>query len=213
MTILLSGFSSFPGAPLNPTEELFLSVQPGAGRDVASVCLPVEWERSYPELRRAIERHRPVRVLMTGLALGAECLRVELIAHRVSKSDRVDAAGRCHVLPLAAGPEAMPARFDLVALGSAMRSAEIPFEWSRNAGAYLCNDVFYRLALDADALGVREFLFLHVPLTDECVAATRDAGHTPPRCRTQPKALIDAAVATIVGTWRQAPSPVTGAAG
>lgn len=173
MTLLVTGFSSFPGAPRNPTEAIALKldgVPLASGGTIRAMVLPVEWDGSWPKLRAAIEAQRPRAVLLFGLHAASERIRIELVARNARELGRVDAAGGFPSGPAVTdGPERLEARLPLAAIAAALRAAGAPFECSRDAGRYLCNDSFYRLALAADRLGVERFGFIHVPLTDDLV--------------------------------------------
>lgn len=173
MTILVAGFSSFPGAPDNPTEHLVRTLAEAAGgadAALATVVLPVEWERSWPVLEAAIVAAGADTVLLFGLHRRAERLRIELLARNRRELGRIDAAGGFPSGPAVLdGAETLPLALPWPTVARALREARLSFEWSTNAGAYLCNDTLYRLAFHAGRLGVRRFGFFHVPLTDELV--------------------------------------------
>ncbi|WAJ30086.1 pyroglutamyl-peptidase I family protein [Antarcticirhabdus aurantiaca] len=182
-TILLCGFAAFPGAPQNPTARLARQLDGAMIRHDVCVrgrVLPVEWDGSWPALKRAIEDESPAAVLLFGLHVRAERLRLELVARNRRELGRADAAGAFPAGPAVGdGPDELATRLPLAACAAALREAGVSFEWSRNAGAYLCNDTLYRLARAAGDLGVERFGFVHVPLTDECVEATLEAGGLP----------------------------------
>ncbi|MBB4002377.1 hypothetical protein [Aurantimonas endophytica] len=173
MTLLVAGFSSFPGAPDNPTEYLVraLATDDDAGGDLATVVLPVDWERSWPVLEAAIVAAKADTVLLFGLHRRAERLRIELLARNRRELGQVDAAGGFPSGPAVLdGAETIPLALPWRDVARTLREARVSFEWSTNAGAYLCNDTLYRLAFHAGRLGVARFGFFHAPLTDELVA-------------------------------------------
>lgn len=190
LTILVSGFSRFPGAPVNPTEDLVLALPERleSGEALARIVLPVEWDASWPALERAIRATRPRAVLMLGLAARSEGVRVELTATNHRDVNAADAAGRTPSGAVIAedGPASIAARLPFAALVVALREAGTAPEWSRNAGAYLCNDTFYRLGLLAASLSLTQFGFLHLPLSDERLPDWITAGALPERCRSLP---------------------------
>lgn len=176
MTILVAGFSSFPGAPDNPTEHLMHALAAGAadgaGAGPETVVLPVEWDRSWPMLEAAIRSSGASTVLMFGLHSRAERLRIELLARNRRELGRIDAAGCFPSGPAVMdGPERLRLALPWAGVARAFREARLSFEWSTSAGTYLCNDTLYRLAFNAERLGVRRYGFFHVPLTDELIAA------------------------------------------
>ncbi|NDV85621.1 hypothetical protein GTW51_02795 [Aurantimonas aggregata] len=177
MTILVAGFSSFPGAPDNPTEHLVRALAAdaayAAGADLATVVLPVEWERSWPVLEAAILDAKADTVLLFGLHRRAERLRIELLARNRRELGRIDAVGGFPSGPAVLdGADILPLALPWTHVARTLRAARVSFEWSTNAGAYLCNDTLYRLAFHAERLGVDRFGFFHVPMTDELVVAS-----------------------------------------
>ncbi|KQT88500.1 hypothetical protein [Aurantimonas sp. Leaf443] len=173
MTILVTGFTAFPGAPTNPTQRLMAALDgrcAATGERIAARLLPVDWARSWPALRAAIGETAPRCVLLFGLHAGAASVRIELCGRRERRLDRIDA---CGALPSGPRPEPLPVllpvRLPLPSLARALRGEGIAFEWSRDAGGYICNDTLYDLCLHADELGVARYGFVHVPLTDESI--------------------------------------------
>jgi pyroglutamyl-peptidase len=177
MTILFAGYSSFPGAPDNPAEHLIQALaapnSAAAGADPAVIVLPVEWDRSWPVLEAAIQAAGARTVLLFGLHRLAERLRIETLARNRRELGRMDAAGRFPSGPAVMdGPETLRLALPWTRVAQTLRKAGVSFEWSTNAGSYLCNDTLYRLAYGAERLGVRRYGFFHVPLTDEIVASS-----------------------------------------
>ncbi|MEN3792062.1 hypothetical protein [Fulvimarina sp. MAC3] len=170
MKTIFAGFSAFPGAPYNPSGDLIemLTQRPAATGDVYPVCLPVDWDRSWPVLRAAIEEQRPETVVLFGLHVTTERLRLELLAQNRRELGRKDAAGGFPAGPsILDGPAKYQSCLPWTEVAALLRSEGIDFEWSTDAGAYLCNDTLYRLAHHAGSLGIRQFGFIHLPMSDE----------------------------------------------
>lgn len=186
MSVLFAGFAAFPGAPFNPSGDLMaaLCADPAASdlvqRGIFSTCLlPVSWDDSWPLLRQAIAAHRADTVVLFGLHMKAERLRVELLATNRRELGREDAKGQFPAGPIIGeGPPKLRLALPWSDLAAILRQRQIDFEWSSDAGGYLCNDTLYRLAGAAASLSVRRFGFIHVPMTDErigdCLAAGSD---------------------------------------
>ena len=188
MTILIAGFSIFPGAPVNPTEALVGTLNGAtttSGEAIVPCLLPVDWEASFVSLRAAIKAHQPRAVLVFGLHSGATRLRFELTGHNGRELGRADAAGGFPAGPsICEGPESLEARLPLTRMTAALRAVGVDFEFSRDAGRYLCNDTLYRLCRNAGDFGVEHYGFIHTPLTDAVVDAYRSAGVMPDFCHT-----------------------------
>lgn len=170
LTVLLTGFGPFPGAPFNPTGALVQRLaglrRPGfhdllRTAQVFSTSYAAV-DRDFP---RVLSQIQPDVVLMFGLAARTPYLRIETRARNaVSRlwpdvERRSTATGRI----VAGGPAALGFRNGLRLLAAA-RGTRLPFKVSRDAGRYLCNYLSWR-ALEAAAApgGPRVVAFVHVP--------------------------------------------------
>lgn len=170
ITILITGFGPFPGAPFNPTTalvgELARLRRPGlsdvrlVGHVFATSYAAVD--RELPEL---IARHRPDALLMFGVATRAKRLRIELRARNalalLPDASRSVLARRVIALD---GPRERRMPMPRQELLAAARSARVPAAPSHDAGRYLCNYVCWHGAAAATASkGPRLAAFVHVP--------------------------------------------------
>ncbi|MCE7030465.1 hypothetical protein [Jiella avicenniae] len=172
MSILVVGFAAFPGVARNPSQDLVESLDRRLPSTVSTLVLDVSWEESWPRLEAEIRRRGARTVLMFGAHLRAERFRVELLARNRRELGRADAFGGFPAGPsIGEGPERLACRLDWTEVAGRLREAGIDFEWSTNAGGYLCNDTLYRLALAAGGLGVERFGFFHLPSSDEGLEA------------------------------------------
>jgi len=170
LTILVTGFGPFPGAPFNPTGSLVKRLvrlrRPSlADVKIVGYVFPTSYAAVDRDLPRLIARHKPDALLMFGLALRARVLRIETRA-RNSISLLPDAGrGALNRHAIAAGgsgtkPLPAPAR----ALLAAARAARVPAALSHNAGRYLCNYLCWRAAEAATKPGgPQAAAFIHVP--------------------------------------------------
>jgi pyroglutamyl-peptidase len=170
VTILVTGFGPFPGAPFNPTgllvERLARLRRPGlANTKIVAHIFPTSYAVVDRDLPKLIARHKPDALLMFGLAPRARALRIETRA-RNTLALLPDALGvALRRLTIAAGGPAalaMPARARR--LLAAVRAAGVPAALSRDAGRYLCNYLCWR-AVEAASKpgGPRVAAFIHVP--------------------------------------------------
>jgi pyroglutamyl-peptidase len=171
LTVLLTGFGPFPGAPRNPTGPLVRQLarirRPGLA-DVRLVphVFPTSYQAVDDELPRLVEAIRPDILLMFGLAAGSRCLRVETRARNAISALTRDAEGRLSFASSIVPGEPRALRFDAPVhrLALAARTARVPAMLSRDAGRYLCNYLCWR-AIEATAGpgGPRLVTFIHVP--------------------------------------------------
>lgn len=176
--ILATGFSAFPRAPVNPTEVLMAMLDaapPRLGIDVQLMTsvLPVEYGRA-PELLAEIGRDfKPDIAVHFGLADTARGFRLETTARNRSSMLAADAVGRLPAaLRICPGPNTLRSGLPLEDIGQALTAKGLPVQVSGNAGAYLCNHVFYlsRSGHVADFMPSMSG-FVHVPFLDQQLSA------------------------------------------
>ncbi|WP_293853372.1 peptidase C15 [uncultured Alsobacter sp.] len=169
--VLVTGFGPYPRVRVNPTGSLAARI--GRSRRFSRFGLAVRahvFETSYAAAGRDIgpllEQLAPVACLHLGLAPRAPKVRVETRAENRTRSLAVDVRGR---LPgrralVPQGPSTLRGHALAGPARAAFARAGIPARLSRDAGAYLCNAVYYwsLLAAAGDAPG-RPVLFVHLP--------------------------------------------------
>jgi pyroglutamyl-peptidase len=171
LTILVTGFGPFPGAPFNPTGPLVMRLarlrRPALARvKIVTHVFATSYEAVDRELPKLIVRHRPDALLMFGLATKTKTLRIETRARNALKL-LPDAAGhaprRGAIAAGKAAALAMPA--PVHRLLAAARTSRLLVALSDDAGGYLCNYLCWRAAEAADRKnGPRLAAFVHVPL-------------------------------------------------
>jgi pyroglutamyl-peptidase len=168
-TILITGFGRFPGAPANPSglmaTRLVRRRRPAfaATRRVAHV-FATRYDAVDRELPALLKRERPDIVVMFGVATRSHRVRIEQRArNRIAMFP--DASGhRPAMRTIAPHRDAQRNPLPAARLVKAARTAGVAAAPSRNAGAYLCNYVYWR-ALEAAAQpdGPGQVIFIHVP--------------------------------------------------
>ncbi len=168
--VLLTGFGSFPGVPVNETARLVPALA-AIARDsfkahtIQHEILAAEWSTAPVRLAALLERHKPVLALHFGVAQDATGFRVECEGHNA-----------CRLSPDAMGD--VPASLNLIADGAVSQSVTVPVQTivqrlrslglpaytSADAGRYLCNAVLYH-SLTASTRCQHGFRagFIHLP--------------------------------------------------
>ena len=167
--ILVTGFGRFPGAASNPTTAITTQLARTARRrgiDCVAHVFATTYAAVDRELPQLITAHRPDAILMFGLAGRRRHVSIELFARNRMSLWFPDAAG---VVPpraaIAAGAGASArGRAPFSRLLAAARATRVKTAFSRDAGGYLCNYVYWR-ALEAAARpgGPPRAVFVHVP--------------------------------------------------
>lgn len=152
--ILVTGFGSFPGVELNPTESIAraLSGRRVNGHTVLSRVLPVAYGRGLRELVETAAMLRPACVVGLGVATQRSVVNVECTARRAcGNSPDVDGVIRETVGP---GPASVRATLDPRPFVRALDG-----RLSNDAGHYVCNAWLYTAVTQVSAPSI----FLHVP--------------------------------------------------
>ncbi|MEQ1944787.1 hypothetical protein ABMA32_20415 [Mesorhizobium sp. VNQ89] len=168
--ILVTGFSVFPGAPVNPTEALVFALRdapPENGIEAfRAEVLAVEYAAVAERLSAIGREFRPDIAIHFGLASTCSRFRLERIARNSHANAREDQAGCLPVgAQVCAGPETFVSTLPLDLIASRLEEAGQPVEWSDDAGGYLCNTVFtLSVAHACEGFAPAMSGFIHVPL-------------------------------------------------
>ncbi len=167
ITLLVTGFGPFPGAPFNPTGPLvrrLARLRWPADMKVVPHVFPTSYAAVDRELPELLAKHKPDALLMFGLAPRAKTLRIETRA-RNSVALWPDVGGAIRAVKIAPGGpsvRAMPA--PVMQLVAAARAARVPVIRSHDAGRYLCNYLCWQAAEAAGRKsGPHLAAFVHVP--------------------------------------------------
>ena len=170
--IIVTGFQPFGGDSVNPSYEA-VQLLPDAieGFEIVKMELPVVFGRAAEELLAAIEKIRPAAVISVGQAGGRDAVTPELIAVNLMNARIPDNDGNQPLWePISEGaPDGIFSRLPVKDFVDAITAAGLPAKLSYSAGAYVCNDLFYRI-LNATKDSGLPFGFIHVPFEKGQVA-------------------------------------------
>lgn len=168
--ILITGFSVFPGAPVNPTQKLIEALRDNpallpSGADIHLAVLPVEYGVVPGALRSLGRGFAPDIAIHFGLSAKATGFTLEQVARNEIAANRADNSG---VQPAAVcivdGAGDIPSTLPLEAIAAALHDQRLPVAWSDDAGGYLCNYLFYlSRSPDFAAFAPEISGFVHVP--------------------------------------------------
>ena len=170
--ILVTCFEPFGQNAVNTSREAVMRMRAPQGTTVKKVCLPVTWDGAPKALVSEIDSFGPDAILMTGLASGAEFIRVERVAINICgqiKDNDGKFPSENGERPIVSGGEnAYFSSFDHKKILAALKNEGIRSAYSFSAGTYICNLILY-IALKKtveDGSGVKAG-FIHVPDADE----------------------------------------------
>jgi pyroglutamyl-peptidase len=168
--VLVTGFGPFPGAPENPSQALVEALaDAGAGElecELRKAVLPTRYDAAREAALRLHRRYKPDIAIHFGFSLKAMGFTLEQVAENRLTPGRPDAGGarpeRGRVRDV--GPLACASTLPLKPIRAALERRGLPVALSDDAGAYVCNLVFY-----AAAARRRQVMagFVHVPLLAE----------------------------------------------
>lgn len=175
-SVLVTGFSAFPRAPVNPSQELIGMLAeraPSPGVRLSTRVLPVEYGRIPGLLGEIGQETRPDIAIHFGLADTARGFRLESTARNSRSMVSVDAAGNLPETPtICEGPAKLSGQLPLRAIAADLKRRGLPVQRSANAGAYLCNFTYYLSRSGTiDGFGPTMSGFVHIPYLDDQLSA------------------------------------------
>jgi len=168
LSILITGFSAFPGAPVNPSARIVMCLLSRHARRfqlhgirLQTAILPVVYDEVAQRVEDLVTRTQPDAIVHLGLASRRKQVSVETRAVNRITTLHPDAAKRRAAaravraggLPALRSPLATPS------LATLMRRTGVPTQLSIDAGDYVCNQTLYTSL----ARGGAPALFIHVP--------------------------------------------------
>lgn len=218
--IIVTGFTPFPGAPENPTQVLIEAMQAGKiempkGVDVLPLQLEAAYEDALAVLAGTWRVEKPDAVISFGLSAKANGFTLETVARNEVTSTLPDNAGRRTDSNLidSDGEAFLPSTLPLMDIHRSLREADLPIEFSDNAGGYVCNWIFYLGAAKVLSDGQGCSGFVHVPYLDTQYERLMASGEIDPAGKPMSEAQLFGGVEiilnTVAGALRSGLSPTS----
>jgi pyroglutamyl-peptidase len=171
-TILVTGFEPFGGETVNASWEAAQKLEGWRHGDAVAVArlLSCAYDASVKTLINAIETLRPDALLMTGQAARRAVVCVERFAHNLDDATAPDNDGvlRRGLRISRGAPEWLEAAVSVRTIVSAINEAGISARVSRNAGAFVCNHLYFgALQYLSEQRSAIPAVFVHLPVTPE----------------------------------------------
>ena len=178
MKILLTAFDPFGGERVNPAREAAAALPEGVGgAEIVKLWIPTAFGQGADRVIRAMDDLRPDAVISLGQAGGRKAVTPERIAINWMDAHISDNAGRQprEQFIEAGGPDGCFSTLPVEAMAAAIREIGLPGEVSLSAGAFVCNEVMYRvLRHAAKTMPDTRCGFIHVPFLPEQVREKPD---------------------------------------
>ncbi len=163
MKILITGFKPFLGESVNPSELILYEIQHS---NIQILILPVEFKSAFQILDTEIKNTNPDYVIMLGQASGRKNICFEKIGLNWIQSTNPDESGfkpQMGAIQIDQ-PLALMTKFPVDDIYQKLKSQNQPVEISFSAGAYVCNDLYFKIL---SAYPDLKSVFIHVPLLPE----------------------------------------------
>lgn len=165
--IILTGFTPFPGVPVNPSEKIVSHIAALHLECVCTEVLPTAFMPAGDRIRTLIREHQPRAVVSLGVAASRPQFSLERFALNVNDAPIPDNDGHIAqgqpIVP--GGAEAYRSTLPLDKMLTALTEKGIPVAYSNHAGAYVCNHVFYIARHEVEQQGLDSFCgFIHIPM-------------------------------------------------
>jgi len=169
-TILVTGFEPFGGETVNASWEAAQKLEGWRHGDAVAAArlLPCAYDASVKKLVDAIEALRPDALLMTGQAARRGVVCVERFAHNLDDATAPDndAVLRRGLRISRGAPDWLEASSSVRTIARAMNEAGISARVSRNAGAFVCNHLYFgALQYLSEKRSPIPAVFVHLPVT------------------------------------------------
>lgn len=169
--LLITGFGPFPGVADNRATHLVEAIQAGAvrvpiGTEVLAAVLPTDWSGVTEGVPQLLSRARADGALHFGVADSARGFRIERVArNRTHQKPDVRGCLPRGKLIRSMGPRVLRSGVSPSRVQLTLRARGLRAELSGDAGAYLCNTLYYlSLAERQQQSGtLRDALFIHIP--------------------------------------------------
>ena len=149
MKILLTGFNSFQGVSVNPSEQVVRALASRGRNDLGAVLvtavLPTEYIAATRQIRKLMRSARPDAILCLGVAIQRERISLERVALNLDDDSTPDNKGITRrgrkIAP--SGPDVYWTTLPLAPMLKALQRDRAQAYISNHAGTFLCNHAFY----------------------------------------------------------------------
>ncbi len=166
MTILVTGFEPFGQSAVNASAVVVTSLAGARLRGVVTAVLPTSYRRAGAHVADLLRAHRPSTVVMLGLAGSAARICIEQVASNLDDCAAPDNDGEVRLRRriIEGAPDRYPSSLQLDRMADTARKLGERVRFSRDAGGYVCNHVFFTTAhMVAAGLPGSRCGFVHLP--------------------------------------------------
>ena len=166
MKLLVTGFSSFPGVPVNPCEEVVAWIAENySSTDVCTTILPVSYARSVERLTQCISQCTPDVVIEFGVSNRAKGIKLESVGYNARHAGIPDVDGilctREIIDANVAYETVQRTKWKIESMCKSLRAhCQLDVEISSDPGRYVCNNLYWKSMRQFPDLPI---IFVHIP--------------------------------------------------
>ena len=179
MTILVTGFSSFPGVPVNPCETVLKWVDELCDtKHVRTKLLPVSYAQSVAEVAVFIKELHPTFLVHFGVSRRAKGIQIEKVAYNARRAQIPDIDQQWYNgTPIVREIEYEAAIHTKVPVQNLIASVQsvlpthdgtLSITESNDPGRYVCNNLYWNSLYKHPEI---PSIFVHIPMMDSGNAA------------------------------------------
>lgn len=198
MKIVVTAFEPFGRDTVNASAEALKLIKAPEGVELIRCILPVVYGKAAETVMKTVRKEKPDAVVCLGVAGGRDRITVEKIAINLNDGSIPDNDGimLADRPIISEGPAAIFATIPVNDIVEAIKNTGTPVSVSYSAGAYVCNDLMYRVLYECSKyVPTVPAGFIHVPFTPG-MAAERSEGEPSMPCETVARA-VETAIETI----------------
>jgi pyroglutamyl-peptidase len=145
MTTLVTGFEPFGGLKANASELVVRALATWAEPGVITAVLPTSYRRAEARIGDLLHAHQPRTVLLLGLDQNTPRIRIEQVALNLDDSHAPDNDGEVRLRRriIEEAPVGYRSSLPLESLAEVARDLGEDVDFSHDAGAYVCNHVYF----------------------------------------------------------------------
>lgn len=165
-TKLVTGFEPFGGSQVNSSEMVIASIEALGLPGIATAVLPTSYHRAEAHMSALLRQHRPLRLIMLGLAQSSAAIRFEEVARNLDDCAAPDNDGEVRLdrRILEEAPEEYGNSLYLDRMALVARDLGEEALFSQDAGGFVCNHIFFAAAhLMATDFPDSRCGFVHLP--------------------------------------------------
>ena len=163
--LLITGFDPFGGQKINPSHECVCALNDVIGEfSLVKLQIPTVFEKAFLAVKNKADEIKPDAIICIGQAGGRRAITPEAVAINLKDASMPDNEGNMpkYEKICADGENAYFTTLPVKQIVEKVKSVGVDCAISFSAGAFVCNETFYRTLKEYSSKGVKVG-FIHIP--------------------------------------------------